>query len=95
MYYGSYIADEVKFGEDAIEFGMNPKNIEMINKKSYDELKAISSTFEETRPKEDNAFSVIIDENFYNAFISTFTAVDKMFSFRDLMSIDPRLSVFK
>lgn len=56
MFYGTYLADEFKFGEEAIEWGMNPKNIELIDKKAFEELKAISSSFEDVRPKEDTAF---------------------------------------
>ena len=58
-------------------------------------LKEIQTDFETTKSWNETAVQLIIDENFFNAFISSFTTVDKMYSLREFMSEDTRLSLFK
>jgi hypothetical protein len=38
---------------------------------------------------------MIVDENFFNAFINEFTSIEKFYSMRDIMSRDTRMALFK
>lgn len=95
MFYGSYFSENVEFTDEFIEYGYSPNSLNFVSKKGFEMLKEIQTDFETTKSWNETAVQLIIDENFFNAFISSFTTVDKMYSLREFMSEDTRLSLFK
>ena len=95
LYYGSSIAESVHFTESSIEYHFSPVSLKLVNKIHEDYLKPIKSEFKYESGEENSALSVILEQNFINGFIANFVKIDKMYSLRDFLSNDPRLSIFK
>ena len=70
-----------------------------LTKVLYDEfLRPIESDFAPLKPaeqNEDSALQLIVDENLVNGAIGQFLKVEKMYSIRDFLGMDPRAAVFK
>lgn len=98
LYIGAMGADKILFTDEFIEYEFSPISLR-INKPAnlHDEfLKAIETDFAEQEEGEDpSALQVIIDENLVNGFLGQFLKIDKMYSLRDLLNLDPRLQVMK
>lgn len=59
-------------------------------------LKAIETEFApQEQGESESALQLIVDENLINGVIGQFLKIDKMYSVRDLMSLDPRLNMMR
>lgn len=95
VYYLGYLAENMKFSPEALDFGFSPFQGDPREHKVIPHLKPIETKFEEPAKAGQDAISLIIDENFFNSFAIAFTAIEKMYSLRELMNSDPRIAVMK
>jgi hypothetical protein len=66
-----------------------------MTEKMHDEfIKPLDTDFAKD-DDEPSALQFIIDENFINGFLGQFLKIEKMYSLREFMNIDPRFVVFK
>lgn len=89
------LAQQTQMTQEWFEYGFDPEIVyeqyrPKSNKKS-ELLKPIDSYFAEPEDGEDShLFSLIIDENAFNSFILDFVLIEKTFSLRDFLKMDPR-----
>ena len=93
-YVGSFARSQL-IAPDRLEYGFDPEMIyskwRPHNSKKESMLKEINSQFSEVEEGQDgHAFSIIIDENAINGFILDFVLIEKSFSFREYLSMDPK-----
>jgi hypothetical protein len=98
LYYGSFMAEKVKFTDDYIEYEGHPVTMKLVPKNKFHEeyVKEIISEF---APKEESSYPSaiqgIVDENFVNSIIGMFLKQQQNWSVRELLSLDPRLKVMR
>ena len=98
LYFAALGADKVQFNDQFIEYEFSPVSLKMVKQSAlYEEfLRSIETEFIQTEEDEDqSAIQLIVDQNLVNGFIGQFLKVDKMYSLRDLLTLDPRLAVMK
>ena len=98
LYYGATVADKVSFTDEFIEYEFSPVSLRAVKKNQlYDEfLKAIDTKFAPlVEGDEDSAMQLIVDENMVNGVIGQFLKIEKNYSLRELLTIDPRLAVMR
>jgi hypothetical protein len=98
LYYAAFAADKMLFTDEFIEYEFSPVSMKLIKPSGlHDEfLKAIETEFAPQEPGElESALQLIVDENLINGVIGQFLKIDKMYSVRDLMSLDPRLNMMR
>ena len=90
--FGAYAAEKILFPGNFVEFGVSPASLNLISKRVNDKLKEVETSFD--NDTKNDAFQLIVDENFINTVFASFATVDKMYSVRDVMAKDPRFSMF-
>jgi hypothetical protein len=93
---GGFAIDQ-EMTSEAITFGFDPEmlfeRVRATPAKKASMLKEISSQFTEQSPEDDPfMLQLIIDENAINSFLLEFVLVDRAFSIREFIKVDPRLS---
>jgi len=91
--FGALLSEKIVFAGNFVEYGLSPVSLNLITKRVNDKLKEIETQFE--NDNNDDAFQLIIDENFVNTVFASVATVDKMYSLREVMSKDPRFAMFK
>ena len=89
-------AMEQKISSESIEFGFDPEmvfeRVRPTPKNKPKMLKAIDSQFSTQTDGEDPVMvSFILDENAINSFLLEFVLVERAFSLREFIKVDPRL----
>lgn len=98
LYFAAYGADKMVFTDDHIEYEFSPVSMKLVKEAHlYDEfLKEIETEFApQAEGEEPSAMQLIIDQNLINGFLGQFLKIDKNWSLRDLLNLDPRLAVMK
>lgn len=98
LYFAAFGADRMQFTDEFIEYEFSPVSLKLVKQANlYDEfLKAIDTDFAaQEEGEEPSALQLIVDQNLLNGFIGQFLKIDKNWSLRDLLSLDPRLAVMK
>lgn len=98
LYFAALGADKVQFNDQFIEYEFSPVSLKMVKQSAlYEEfLRSIETEFIQPEEDEDqSAIQLILDQNLVNGFIGQFLKIDKMYSLRDLLTLDPRLAVMK
>lgn len=96
LYYVTQSSEKATFKDDFVEFGFSPKSIGIVKEINEDYMRPIDAKFipnSETR-EDKNAFSFIIDENFFNSFFSNFISKDVKASLREGMQSNPKMALF-
>jgi len=98
LFYGSQFASNLHFDEKYCTFDFNLEYFGLLKKSQIKLLKTIEGTFgPELNEQGDQAmFQLYVDDNFFNAFASVITTIDKMFSVREIFGSYPQaISVLK
>lgn len=91
--FGAAVAEKISFPGNFVELGVSPASLELISKRVNDKLKEIETNFEDDT--KNDAFQLIIDENFVNTVFATFATIDKMYSLREILAKDARFTMFR
>jgi hypothetical protein len=101
LFYSSKGSERVRYAGDRVEMGYTPSGLginENITKKSTqkeDLLKKIESQFNLTSTSTSSpAFSLILDENFFNFFIIPLITTEAKYSIREFMEGNPKMALF-
>lgn len=94
LYYATYGAEKVTFSDNFVEYDFSPVSLKLVDKLHQEFLKEIDTKFVESET-DSSAIQVIIDENLINGIVGKFLKIEKMYSLREVMSMDPRFAVFK
>lgn len=91
----STLATKTEMTSKAFTYGFDPEMIyekyRPKTAKKEDLLKPIQSYFSDPEEgDDDHLFSIILDENAFNSFILDFVLVDRNFSLRELIEVDPK-----
>ena len=84
--------ESLDFKDKFLDFEFSLDKLKLLSPKSLKLLKPIKGDFyNEVNEKGQQAlFQILIDDNFFNSLTSIFTAIDKMFSLRDLTKSLPK-----
>ena len=98
LYFAAFGADRMHFTDEFIEYEFSPVSLKLVKQANlYEEfLKEIDTAFAPMQDgEESSALQLIVDQNIVNGFIGQFLKIEKTWSLRDLLSLDPRLAVMK
>ena len=98
LFYATKSSEQVRYLGDYVELGFSPTSLEIFADKleeiNEDLLRPIKSSFNHTLKNLDSAFSLIIDENFFNSLIIPFIQGEQVLALRELIEANPRTALF-
>lgn len=99
LFYTSQASEKLDLSEKWVLFDFSPSSLAYLKNQRQDMLQEIQSTFKiikkDKEVGEESAFQMIVDQNLINVFVNKFLAQDVIYSMREFMSKDPRMSLFR